>query len=119
MVENVAAGVVDVVGGEKFVTGLQWERPNHCVDRGRGVGDESERFGSCSQDPGQDPARFVDGRLPSIDDEVRRVLLEATPPFRLGIEDGEWGCPKRTMIEMEDLRIQQPGGIDHGGAWYG
>jgi hypothetical protein len=42
VIENVTAGVVDVVGGEEFVTRSKWKRPNHGIDPGRGVGDEAE-----------------------------------------------------------------------------
>ena len=95
-----------MIGGEQLVTGLEGQRPQHCVDRRGGVGDPDQVVRGCAEETAQCGTRLVEQALEVPDEELHRLALDALPQLRLVLQHRDRAGAERTVVQEDHGRIQ-------------
>ena len=106
--KRVERRVVLVVAGEQLVARPEAERREDRGDARRRVGHEGEAVGIGAEERGDLRARLVEVALELAAEEPRRLALDPVPPGALGLEDGLRARAERPVVEVRDVRLEQP-----------
>ena len=108
VLQGVAAGAVDVVGGEELVAGSEAEGAEDRVDAGAGVAHEDEVVGASADEGGDVLAGAVEQGAESAEEEVDRLALHQGAQAVLLAEDDARAGAEGAVVEEDDRGVEGP-----------